>query len=189
MSTSGNIKIAQDLHDGIAQDLVALGYQIDLLISQDGSDPQIRIGLRTVRFGIDDLISKVRREIFSLRQGEQQSLSKRIAQSGIEICGARLGDCDLQDVYGSLHLEDELFMIACELLRNASKHSGASAIGITLSQNQNRLYLEVFDNGMGGAHVSDERFGLKGISEKVAAAKGVLRLISNERGTRAQVTL
>lgn len=189
MSTSGNIKIAQDLHDGIAQDLVALGYQLDLLISQDEADSQIRIGLRTVRFGIDDLIAKVRREIFALRQGEEQSLSVRLALSGAEICGDRLSACDLQDVYGAPDLEDELFMIACELLRNASKHSGASAIGITLSQNQNRLYLEVFDNGMGGAHVSDERFGLKGIAEKVAVAKGDLRLISNEKGTRAQVTL
>ena len=189
MSTSGNIKIAQDLHDGIAQDLVALGYQLDLLISKDDSDPQIRIGLRTVRFGIDDLIAKVRREIFALRQGSHTSLAKRIARSGVEICGDRLDVCDLQDVYGALDLEEELFMIACELLRNAFKHSGASAIGITLSQNQNRLYLEVFDDGMGGAHVSDERFGLKGITEKVAAAKGVLRLISNEKGTRAQVTL
>jgi len=189
VSTSGNVKIAQGLHDGIAQDLVALGYQLDLLLAQADSDPQMRIGLRTVRFGIDDLIAKVRREIFLLRQGEQKSLAKRIAQSGAEICGDRLGVCDLQDVYSSLDLEEELFMIACELLRNASKHSGASAIGITLSQNQNLLYLEVFDNGMGGAHVSDERFGLKGITEKVATAKGVLRLISNERGTRAQVTL
>lgn len=189
MSKAQQIRLAQELHDGIAQDLVALGYQLDILLGESQSPPSVRIGLRTIRFRIDELISKVRLEIFELRSENMNSLAARIKQSGQEICGDKLHAIELQEVAGSLDQEEELFMIACELMRNSVKHSGASVIEITLSQNQNLLYLEVKDNGKGGALVSEKRFGLKGIEEKVTAAKGVLRLISNENGTRVQVTL
>jgi signal transduction histidine kinase len=74
-------------------------------------------------------------------------------------------------------------------MRNSVKHSGASVIEVSLSQNQNLLYLEVYDNGEGGAHMSEKGFGLKGIEEKVIAANGELRLMSNSNGTRVLVTI
>ena len=58
--------LAQELHDGIAQDLVGLGYSIDSLIASS-QDLQVRDSLRTVRFTITDLIEKVRLEIHQLR--------------------------------------------------------------------------------------------------------------------------
>jgi len=183
------LRIAQDLHDGIAQDLVALGYQFDLLLARPETSADVRSGLRTARFRIDELITKVRREIFNLRQLDEHSLSKRINDSGREICGNLLGTCEVDEVSGTLDQEEDIYMIACELLRNSKKHSGASVIEISLSQNQNRIYLEIADNGNGGAEMKNKRFGLKGVEEKVAAANGVFKLISNQEGTRAQVTL
>lgn len=183
------LRIAQDLHDGIAQDLVALGYQFDLLLGRPDSSSDVRSGLRTARFRVDELITKIRREIFNLRKLDEHSLAKRIAKSGREICGEALSRCELEEVVGTLDQEEEIYMIACELLRNSMKHSGASVIEISLSQNQNRLYLEITDNGSGGAKMNNERFGLQGIEEKVAVANGVFKLLSNEEGTRAQVTL
>ena len=189
MSKSQRIRIAQDLHDGIAQDLVALGYQLDMLLAESATPPNVRIGLRTIRFRIDELITKVREEIFQLRSESVTSLSGRIVHSGQVICGDKFRSTQLQEVLGTLDQEEELFMIACELMRNSVKHSGASVIEVSLSQNQNLLYLEVYDNGEGGAHMSEKRFGLKGIEEKVIAANGELRLISNSSGTRVLVTI
>jgi signal transduction histidine kinase len=189
VSNSQKIQIAQELHDGIAQDLVALGYQLDLLLGNNQSSPSVRIGLRNLRFRVDELITKVRLEIFQLRSQNMNSLAERIEQSGLEICGEKFSAIDFQEVTGSLDQEEELYVIACELLRNSIQHSGASVIEVSLSQNQNLLYLEVKDNGDGGAIMSDSRFGLKGIKEKVASAKGLLRITSDENGTRVQVTL
>lgn len=183
------VRIAQDLHDGIAQDLVALGYQFDLLLAQPEASNGVRNGLRTARFRIDELITKVRREIYDLRNLDEYSLAKRLFESGRDICGETLGICELEEVVGTLDQEETIYSIACELLRNSKNHSGASVIEISLSQNQNRLYLEIADNGSGGAKMNKERFGLQGIAEKVAATNGVFKLTSNNEGTRAQVTL
>ncbi|CAB4867055.1 unannotated protein [freshwater metagenome] len=186
---SEKIRIAQDLHDGIAQDLVALGYQFDLMLAEPEIPANMRSELRTARFRIDELITKVRREIFALRQLNENSLAVRIGKSAAEICGNLMGRTDLDEVTGTLDQEEEIYMIACELLRNSAKHSGASVIEISLRQNENLLYLEVLDNGNGGAEVNQSGFGLKGIGEKVRNASGVLKIISNKEGTRTQITL
>ena len=58
--------LAQELHDGIAQDLVGLGFSIDALIATSHELP-VKESLRELRFAITDLINKVRLEIHELR--------------------------------------------------------------------------------------------------------------------------
>jgi two-component system, NarL family, sensor histidine kinase LiaS len=61
------VTLAQELHDGIAQDLVGLGFSIDNAIS-NSADPTTRTELRAVRFAITEIIEKVRIEIHRLRE-------------------------------------------------------------------------------------------------------------------------
>ena len=61
------VTLAQELHDGIAQDLVGLGFSIDNAIS-NSADPSTRTELRAVRFAITEIIEKVRVEIHRLRE-------------------------------------------------------------------------------------------------------------------------
>ena len=68
MSTPERIRIAQDLHDGIAQDLVGVGYSLDLLLSEESLSLKARADIRGTRLAIDDLIAKVRAEILDLRK-------------------------------------------------------------------------------------------------------------------------
>ena len=63
MSNPARIELAREIHDGIAQDLVALGYDLDLLLANQSASPQSRIEIRTLRFKVDEMISKVRREM------------------------------------------------------------------------------------------------------------------------------
>ena len=70
MSVNERVRLAQELHDGIAQDLVGLGYCIDSLVSAADTPTEIRAGLRTLRFSTSDLIEKVRAEIFALRSNK-----------------------------------------------------------------------------------------------------------------------
>jgi signal transduction histidine kinase len=58
--------LAQELHDGIAQDLVGLGFSIDSLIASS-QDLETKDSLRQLRFAITALIDKVRLEIHQLR--------------------------------------------------------------------------------------------------------------------------
>lgn len=183
------VHLAQVLHDGIAQDLVALGYGLDQLLAAPNSDPKHRAQLRTLRFSVDDLIQKVRDELFELRAPLNASLGQAIRDSIIEMGIEAEVYVDIAEVALENKSQLAIFEIAVELLRNAKKHSRASRIELTLTQFENRMYLRVFDNGLGGAAVKPGHFGLVGIKEKIDSMQGEFKLDSHEEGTTALVVL
>ena len=109
--TSERVTLAQELHDGIAQDLVALGFSIDAIISQN-QDLVIKSSLRQVRFTITELIDKVRLEIHRLRSGSNSLASV----------------ADTDTTY-------ELQRVFLELIRNVQQHSQANTLTISVSDN------------------------------------------------------
>ena len=105
------VTLAQELHDGIAQDLVGLGYSIDSLIAST-KDLKSKDSLRAVRFTITELIEKVRQEIHQLRS---------------------VSDLLSENTHNDLHFE--LQRVVSEILRNISEHSGASHLTLEISDN------------------------------------------------------
>jgi signal transduction histidine kinase len=103
--------LAQELHDGIAQDLVGLGFSIDALIATS-QELTIKESLRELRFSITDLINKVRLEIHELR-----SASDLISQTEKK------------------NFNYELLRVLSEILRNVSEHSQASRLSIQITDN------------------------------------------------------
>ena len=192
MSNPARLELARDLHDGIAQDLVALGYELDLLLGDTESTVESRREIRGLRFKVDGLISKVRHEMYALRDPKVVTFQDALSQLIHEICG------DLQVTASISHFsipnsyQTELKAIATELLRNAKFHSRASHIEVLLRGVENRTYLEVSDNGVGGAQVNTSglgRLGLMGVKERVEQLHGQLEIISTENGTRIKVVL
>lgn len=105
------VALAQELHDGIAQDLVALGFSIDALIAGEIT-ADTKSSLRQLRFTITDLISKVREEIHALRTDEP-----------------------LFDASIDTDINQELQRIFLEILRNIQEHSQASSLTVEVSDN------------------------------------------------------
>ena len=182
------IKIAQDLHDGIAQDLVGIGYSLDLLLSNESLSNQARSDIRSTRFAVDELIAKVRREILHLRQETGKPLQSQIQDLARDICAGYELELHLDDCEVAPHEEVELLAIASEILRNCVVHSRASRICINLYSVNNRTCLEVIDNGIGGADVKEGRFGILGLKERVQALGGSITIESIE-GTRIAILL
>ena len=192
MSSPARIELARDLHDGIAQDLVALGYELDLLLGAAESTVQSRREIRALRFKIDDLIAKVRREMYALRDPEVTTFQEALSELVEEICGDLHVTQTISQISIPNSYQSELKAIATELLRNAKVHSRASHIEILLKGVENRTYLEVSDNGVGGAQVNTSRLGrlgLVGVKERVEQLHGELEIISSENGTCAKVIL
>jgi two-component system, NarL family, sensor histidine kinase LiaS len=77
VSTPQRLQLARELHDGVAQDLVALGYELDLLLATVDLQSPTRKGIRSLRFRVDELISKVRREMYQLREANDESVQER----------------------------------------------------------------------------------------------------------------
>lgn len=185
MAQSPRVEIAQEIHDGIAQDLVALGYQLDLVLAEPLTPAIIRNDLRTIRFRISDLTEKVRGEIYNLRSyaefnSELRALVNAISPK-IEISGDEL---ELSDI--DRHL---LLRVIPELLRNAHIHSGASQIQLELLSSHDGVMVKVSDNGHGGAIPTSGQYGLLGTIERVKSHGASIDIDSREDGTTITITL
>ena len=105
------VVLAQELHDGIAQDLVGLGFSIDSLISTS-HDQTTKESLRQLRFSVTELIDKVRLEIHQLRSAT-----------------------DLISKGEEKDLSYELLRVLSEILRNVDEHAHASHLSIQITDN------------------------------------------------------
>ena len=105
------VTLAQELHDGIAQDLVVLGFSIDQAISKC-QDAEMKTSLRQIRFTTTELIEKLRRQMHELRTSDPLSLPT-----------------------GQVDTMFETARIMQEVLRNIEKHSGATSFEIQIADN------------------------------------------------------
>jgi signal transduction histidine kinase len=182
MLTPERLDVARELHDGIAQDLVALGYSLDLLLASEDLPQNARSSIRGARLQVDELMRKVRSEIFNLRKQSQLSLSTQLQSLIAQECSEFEVDLDIAEMSAPAEVGEEFISIAREILRNAKLHSRASRIGITVYPINNRIYLQICDNGIGGAIMKDGRWGITGISERIAKLGGSI-VIENNSGT------
>ena len=189
MITPQRLALARELHDGVAQDLVALGYELDLLLAAADTHAPVRKGIRSLRFQVDELITKVRREMYQLREPHLESVQEKLVDAATQICGSQLSRLEIAEFDIEPALGIEITAIAMELMRNSVRHSGGSEIEIFLSQVENHTYLEVCDNGVGGATLESSRLGLIGIKERTEQLGGAFTCFSTSSGTRVAITL
>ena len=99
MSNTARLDLARELHDGIAQDLVALGYELDLLLAHSDPSTQSRKEIRGMRFRVDEMISKVRREMYALRDLKIESVQDFLTKISEQLCGSALTKIDIEDFF------------------------------------------------------------------------------------------
>ena len=186
-------QIERDLHDGAQQRLVSLA--LELRIAQ----AEVSTGAGELGMRLDRAIEQVRGALEELRD-----LSRGIHPAILTEDG--LGSA-LREVTGrspipvQLHLgvderlpdqiEISAYYIVAEALTNAAKHSGASAITVTVERDgaHGALRLKIADNGGGGAEFTGGT-GLLGIKDRVEALGGHIDLHSPRgAGTDLRVTL
>jgi signal transduction histidine kinase len=187
-SASERIALARALHDGLAQDLVALRFRVEFLADSPSIDNQDSLELKKISIEISQITEKVRRELFNLRQPFSSRSTTSDLDSAIESAIAPFRahiNIDYTPSYTSMpaHLHELFLHITPELIRNTLKHAGASRIDIALTQLENSLQFNFSDDGRGGAHESELRYGLTGIRELVELNKGSFAII-DEGGTK-----
>jgi len=189
LTHSERIRIAQELHDGIAQDLVALSYSLDLLLAQSETPNPTRVELRTLIFSVSSMIEKVRTEIYELRREPIETFENSLravladVRSSIELHVDR-ADCVLNH-----DVEREILAISAELLRNTVKHSGASVIEISIAKRENGFMYSYKDNGKGLDPHQSLGYGLRGIQERCSSIESELTMTSNELGTHFVIAI
>lgn len=180
------LRVARELHDGIAQDLVGVGYSLDLLLADPSLSTHSRQEVRRTRLSIDELLTKVRREILNLRTSATLTFGSEVEGVISELAPSQEITLAIDDIALDAEVGSQLLLITKEILRNSIAHSGATRIGISLYPVNNRTCLEVIDDGIGGAHVKDGHFGISGIIERVHAMNGSITIESID-GTRVAI--
>lgn len=149
-------RIARDLHDGIAQELVALKLGFDALsrrVSKIAPEEAPRFTDLTAQLdasctevrGIAHIMSPPMLEQHGLAPSLELLLRHTLQPAGVE---ARLHAHDLPP-----RLEEKteigLYRIAQELLNNVVKHAHAARVVVELFQADNQLVMRVEDDGTG----------------------------------------
>lgn len=193
------LRIARELHDETAQELVLLSRRLEQLKGRVEPDQAQEIdGVLAMTRGT---IQAVRRYSRDLRPSVLDDLGLTAAMEiVVEETGHQLPKGARLQVTGRErrldgHVELALFRIAQEALRNVEKHSAASMVIVELNFSRDEVTLAVMDDGHGFAGVKNTsdlirrgKLGLVGMKERAELVGGKFELSSDpEGGTRVTV--
>ncbi|MFE4589596.1 sensor histidine kinase [Streptomyces laurentii] len=176
-------RIERDLHDGAQARLVALAMGLGLAKERLLDDPEkaavmvdeahgeVKLALQELR----DLARGIHPAVLTDR-GLDAALSAIAARCTVPVevnvdLPARPADA----------IEGIAYFTVSELLQNVSKHSRARQAWVDVWRSDDRLMLQVRDDGVGGARL-DGGTGMAGLAERLDAVDGVFAVNSPEGG-------
>jgi signal transduction histidine kinase len=167
-------RIERDLHDGAQARLVALAMDLGLAREKLLEDPEaaarmvgeahgeVKVALQELR----DLARGIHPAILTDR-GLDAALSSVAGRCTVPVqvtvdLPARPAEA----------IEGIAYFTVSELLQNVSKHSGGTRAAVDVWQTEDRLMIQVRDNGRGGADTSGGS-GLAGLAERLDSVDGL----------------
>jgi PAS domain S-box-containing protein len=192
-------RVSRELHDGLNQQLAALSFEIGKIRSQVAdAEPELSLRLSELQIRAAHLIDDARRMSHELHPSMLEHLGLVAAVRAYcdeagrrEKLAVRFDPIRPPESIAP-HTALCLFRVVQEGVRNAAKHSGASAVQVTLRSSNGSILLAIADNGC-GFDVSAGRnggLGLVSMTERVRAIGGEFGIFSSARqGTRLEVTL
>lgn len=184
-------RVARDLHDSIGSKLSALKIIFaNTQNKNDYNDSRINTILET--------------SIAELRQISYNLVPESLLKLGLEkalgdLCFTLRSDIvsiefHSYEIDNSMPLttQTNIFRIVQELLNNALKHSKATQILVSCSQNGNRFYISIEDNGVGfdiSGIEENQGLGIKNIKSRIELLHGSLDCESSSGGTSYNIEL
>ncbi|MFI0795422.1 GAF domain-containing sensor histidine kinase [Micromonospora rubida] len=177
-------RLAREIHDGVAQELVMVGYGIDNALATVFEDAdETAESLRQLRHEVTRVITELRLSLFELRSevDRQGGLAAAIAEYArtVGASGGLRVHLSLDESTARLPAatEAELLRIAQEAVTNARKHAGASNLWVTCEVDPPYAQIEVSDDGHGiGEQRPDGHYGLAIMAERAERIRGRLEI-------------
>jgi len=196
------MRIARELHDGLAQVLGYINMQthaIDKLLESGGTG-EARAELARLDGVARDVYRDVREEILGLRvslprQGLVPALRRYLSEYEPMMSAAihfEVGP-EVEPLELPPSTEIQLVRIVQEALSNVRKHAGAASVRVRLAAGADGLTVEIHDDGRGFDPERSEptgwpRFGLRTMRERAQAIGGRFELSSQPgQGTHVAV--
>jgi PAS domain S-box-containing protein len=186
-------RLTRDLHDGAQQRLVRVLFSLRLAAGELGDMGGAGADARAL---LDQAAEETESAIVELRElanGIHPAiLTNRGLRSAVESLTARLPlivAVEIAPQRFAPPLEAAAYFVIAEALTNVIKHAEADEATVQVSVKGWNLFIEVRDDGRGGADL-DHGSGLRGLEDRVAALNGELSLSSPPgQGTRLRAEL
>ncbi|WP_328358981.1 sensor domain-containing protein [Streptomyces sp. NBC_00457] len=181
-------RIERDLHDGAQARLVNLAMGLGLAKEKLLEDPdyaasmiaeahgEVKLALQELR----DLARGIHPAVLTDR-GLDAALSSVASRCTVPV--KVMADLDARPAAA---IEGIAYFTVSELLQNISKHSGARTASVDVWRVENRLLIQVWDDGRGGAQL-DGGTGMSGLAERLDAVDGLF-VVDSPAGGPTTVT-
>jgi signal transduction histidine kinase len=191
-------RIAQDVHDNLGQNLLALKMDIGTLFKRaDDTDPRLKKRVQIILNNIDGTIKSVMNDLrpATLELGLHPAIEWQLQQFQ-RISGIRCKLVTAEPELGFRLDEDRtaaVFRIVQELLSNVARHAAATEVEIALNQDERGFSMKITDNGNGlqpGDRKKAKTFGLIGIAERIHSLGGELVIAGGpDHGTALSISI
>jgi len=166
-------RIERDLHDGAQQRLVALAMDLGMAREKFARDPE------QARALLDEAHDEAKRALTELRNLARGIHPAVLTDRGLDAALSALAARATVPVEVSVELarrppptvESAAYFVVAEALNNVAKHAAATGAAVRVTHRDQRLVVEVSDDGVGGA---DPRAGsgLAGLADRITAVDG-----------------
>jgi signal transduction histidine kinase len=143
-------RLARDLHDGVIQSLVHVGFELDLLASQLSNGT--RDEATRLRKVVGQAVDEVRGTVQGLRSVRlTDGLGPALRSLSDEFGGGQVVvEADVAPVDGlTPEAELQLLRIAQEAVSNALQHASPTRVDVLFWSTEDEVHLQVSDNGIG----------------------------------------
>ncbi|GHF17763.1 sensor domain-containing protein [Streptomyces werraensis] len=181
-------RIERDLHDGAQARLVSLAMDLGLAKEKLREDPQAAARM------VDEAHGEVKTALQELRDLARGIHPAVLTDRGLDAALSAVASRCTVPVQVEVDLSERpapaiegiAYFTVSELLQNVSKHSRATWAAVEVWRSEERLMLQVADNGVGGADLS-RGSGLAGLAERLDAVDGIL-VVDSPAGGPTRVT-
>lgn len=197
-------RIARDIHDTVAQSLFGMVFTLDACIKMLPEHSEtVQHELVELRQLADQVRHEIRRYILDTWPSElteasfKADLEKYVAH--FAPAHAFYIDFTFNGNFERLPsvIRRSLYRVSQEALANAARHAGVDSARLTMHVEPDEVYLSISDRGKGfepklalAREVNRERFGLRGIRERIQALGGTCDILSQVgQGTQVLVRL
>lgn len=183
-------RIAQDLHDGLCQEISAVHFALAGLARQlDTNQAQEAAQARKLTQALEQTLDhtrKIAHGLAPIKDDEDDLVSAltRLARTTEELCGFK---CRLRTDSGCHDLDrdvsNQVYRIAQEALNNIQRHAKASQVEIDLRATEVEIILRITDDGIGIQPLTGSNGnGLRFMRFRAAAINGSLHLRNRPAG-------
>jgi two-component system, NarL family, sensor histidine kinase UhpB len=180
------LRIAQELHDQVGQELTAVLLLLSSLESK--ATHELRTSVQEAQSSVRASLEDVRRIAIDLRPEALDDLGldsalavlcdRFVKRTGIEV------SCEISESLPGLTADAELviYRVAQEALTNVARHSGSDTAELSMRTDADRVVLTVRDHGRGLGSDQTPGSGIKGMRERAGLVGATLEIDSAPGG-------